>query len=182
MSAIRKIGLRVHRAAFGRLRKFHQLPHRPDAVWCERLLSGAQMPHANLRALGSDRKLYDTIGVEVTPGLVGQELSPRLIIRPLFGPGQGLPRSAVSRPKGGRSSGPFIANCSGVKSPSELCGRSVLYSMRHCSITRRAWAIVRNQCSFRHSSRKRPLKLSMYAFSIGFPGRMRFRAPSQLRR
>lgn len=37
-------------------------------------------------------------------------------------------------------------------------GRSVLYSIRQASMARRAWAIVRNQCSFRHSSRKRPLK------------------------
>lgn len=52
----------------------------------------------------------------------------------------------------------------------------MLYSIRHLSMTRRAWAVVRNQCSLRHSSRNRPLKLSMYAFSIGLPGRMKLSA------
>jgi len=69
----------------------------------------------------------------------------------------------------------FFAYSSGVRSPRELCGRSVLYSIRQFSIARRAWAIVRNQCSFRHSSRNLPLKLSTYAFSTGLPGRMKLR-------
>ena len=60
----------------------------------------------------------------------------------------------------------------GVRSPSELCGRSVLYSILQFSMARRACTIVTNQCSFRHSSRNLPLKLSMYAFSTGLPGRM----------
>ena len=34
-------------------------------------------------------------------------------------------------------------------------------SQRHASIRAWAWARVVNQCSFRHSSRKRPLKDSM---------------------
>jgi hypothetical protein len=41
--------------------------------------------------------------------------------------------------------------------------------MRHASMTDVASARLTNECSFRHSSRKLPLKLSMYAFSIGFP-------------
>lgn len=40
-----------------------------------------------------------------------------------------------------------------------------LYSIRQSSMTLLAWAIVMNQCSFRHSSRNFPLKDSMYAFS-----------------
>ena len=30
-----------------------------------------------------------------------------------------------------------------------------------------------NRCTFRHSSARRPLKDSMWAFSTGFPGRMK---------
>ena len=36
----------------------------------------------------------------------------------------------------------------------------------------RACARLMNQCSLRHSSRNLPLKLSMYAFSFGLPGRI----------
>lgn len=59
-----------------------------------------------------------------------------------------------------------------VMFPSDLCVRFVLYSIRQLSMIRLAWAIVTNQCSFRHSSRNLPLKLSMQAFSFGLPGRM----------
>ena len=55
----------------------------------------------------------------------------------------------------------IIASSCGVRSPSELCGRSVLYSIRQFSIIRLACAIVTNQCSFKHSSRNLPLKDSM---------------------
>ena len=56
--------------------------------------------------------------------------------------------------------------------PRELCVLSVLYSIRQLSMILLACAIVTNQCSFRHSSRNLPLKLSMYAFSFGLPGLM----------
>jgi hypothetical protein len=45
-----------------------------------------------------------------------------------------------------------------------------LYSRRHVSMTAWAWARLVNQCSLRHSSRKRPLKDSTYAFCVGSPG------------
>ena len=71
------------------------------------------------------------------------------------------------------------ANSSGVKSASELCGRLQLYSMRQASIARRACAMVKNQCSFKHSSRNLPLKDSMYAFSTGLTGRMNARCTAR---
>jgi len=55
------------------------------------------------------------------------------------------------------------ANCRGVKSPSELCGRNSLYSSRHISIFSRASSIDKNQFTFRHSSRKVPLNDSIIA-------------------
>src|SRR5215212_3171034 len=58
----------------------------------------------------------------------------------------------------------------GVSPPSPFFGRSSLYSRRHVSITAWAWARLVNQCSLRHSSRKRPLKDSTYAFCVGLPG------------
>src|SRR5207253_4565933 len=48
--------------------------------------------------------------------------------------------------------GRLVANSSGVRFPSELCGRSVLYSMRQASMMLRACAKLMNQCSLRHSS------------------------------
>ena len=45
--------------------------------------------------------------------------------------------------------------------------------MRHASMSARASATLANQCSFRHSPRNLPLKLSTKAFSIGLPGRMK---------
>ena len=56
--------------------------------------------------------------------------------------------------------------------PSEEWGRHELYSSRHASILSRAFFKVLNQFSFRHSSRKRPLKLSANPFSMGLPGRI----------
>ena len=63
-------------------------------------------------------------------------------------------------------------NSSGIMYSSELCGRAVLYSTRRSSTVSRPCSSVMNRCSFRHSSLNRPLKLSMYAFSTGFPGVM----------
>jgi hypothetical protein len=37
----------------------------------------------------------------------------------------------------------------------------------------RAWARLPNQSTSKRSSRKRPLKLSMWAFWVGFPGSMK---------
>src|SRR5690606_19284672 len=51
---------------------------------------------------------------------------------------------------------------SGDKSPSELCGRNSLYSLRQASIFSRASSRERNQCTFRHSSRKLPLNDSIF--------------------
>ena len=47
-----------------------------------------------------------------------------------------------------------------------LHAQASLYSQRHASIRAWAWARVVNQCSFRHSSRKRPLKDSMWSKPI----------------
>ena len=43
---------------------------------------------------------------------------------------------------------------------------------RQASMIRRAVGKPPNTCSLRHSSRKRPLKLSTKAFWTGFPGAM----------
>jgi hypothetical protein len=51
----------------------------------------------------------------------------------------------------------------GVISPMVLCVRSSLYSRRQASITTWASCNVRNQCSFKHSSRNLPLKMSYEA-------------------
>jgi hypothetical protein len=48
----------------------------------------------------------------------------------------------------------------GVTFPMVLCVRSSLYSCRQVSITICASCTLTNQCSFKHSSRNRPLKLS----------------------
>src|SRR5687767_7646259 len=55
-------------------------------------------------------------------------------------------------------------NSMGVRCPMALCVRSSLYSLRQASITTCASCTVRNQCSFKHSSRNFPLKLSIKAF------------------
>lgn len=41
-------------------------------------------------------------------------------------------------------------------------------------MSRRAWSRSVNHCALRHSSRNFPLKLSMKAFSVGLPGRMKW--------
>ncbi len=64
-------------------------------------------------------------------------------------------------------------NSMGVISPMVLCVRSSLYSLRQASITTCASCTVRNQCSFKHSSRNLPLKLSINAFWTGFLGWMK---------
>ena len=53
-----------------------------------------------------------------------------------------------------------------------LCGRAVLYSMRHASMVTCASASVQNHVSFRHSPRRRPLNDSANAFCTGLPGWM----------
>lgn len=56
-------------------------------------------------------------------------------------------------------------------SAAEALLRSILVvSRRHVSMTACACGRLVNQCSFRHSSRKRPLNDSMYAFCVGLPG------------
>jgi len=62
------------------------------------------------------------------------------------------------------------ANSSGVMYPKLLCGRSPLYTSLYDSIFSLALAMVWNQLAFRHSSRRRPLKLSTRPFCIGRPG------------
>ena len=54
-------------------------------------------------------------------------------------------------------------NSFGVRCPSELCGRRALWSTRQASIFSFASASDTNWCTFRHSSRSRPLKASMKA-------------------
>src|SRR5690606_29720122 len=51
-----------------------------------------------------------------------------------------------------------------------LCGWNVLYSSRHTSIFSFVSSSDKNQCVLRHSSRKLPLKDSIYGLSVGFPG------------
>ena len=61
-------------------------------------------------------------------------------------------------------------NSSGVRSRREECGLKELYSRRQASIFLRASSSDRNQCRFKHSSRKEPLIDSMYGLSVGLPG------------
>jgi len=51
----------------------------------------------------------------------------------------------------------------------------VRYPTRQASMIRRASARVTNHESFRHSSRNRPWKLSMWAFWTGLPGAMKLK-------
>jgi hypothetical protein len=67
----------------------------------------------------------------------------------------------------------FAANSAGVSSASQLCGRWWLVASRQAARSRAASAIVGKIPTFRHSSRSRPLKLSMKPFSVGHPGRMK---------
>ena len=62
-------------------------------------------------------------------------------------------------------------NSFGVRSPSDECGRSSLYSLLQTSVRSRASAIDRNQLALSSSSRSRALNDSMKALSVGFPGR-----------
>jgi hypothetical protein len=52
-------------------------------------------------------------------------------------------------------------------------GSDFVVSFLEASMVWRASLRFRNQCSFKHSSRILPLKLSMKAFWIGFPGSMK---------
>lgn len=61
-------------------------------------------------------------------------------------------------------------NSAGVRYPSELCGRSQLYSSRQLATVRRTSPSMRNQLTFKHSSRSHPWKLSTWPFCIGRPG------------
>ena len=65
-----------------------------------------------------------------------------------------------------------IVSGAGGLHPGELCGRSVLYSIRQPSINTFASNNVSNTSRLRSSSRRLPLKLSMYPFSQGLPGLM----------
>ena len=56
---------------------------------------------------------------------------------------------------------------SGVRPPWAECGRTWLESCRQRSMTARASARLANTSSFKHSSRKRPLKPSAKAFWVG---------------
>ena len=58
--------------------------------------------------------------------------------------------------------------------PSELCGRSVLYSMRQASMTLRA-RDAQEPVFVETFVAELALKLSMYAFSFGLPGRIKER-------
>ncbi len=65
--------------------------------------------------------------------------------------------------------------CASASARSAPCFRSRHEAVPRCSIGRqssifsRASATVGNQCWFTHSARKRPLKASMKALSVGFP-------------
>src|SRR6185503_5648201 len=59
----------------------------------------------------------------------------------------------------------------GVRPAKELCGLKPLYSSLNNWIFSFASSSERNQLTFKHSSRKLPLKDSMNGLSVGFPGR-----------
>src|SRR5215213_9147096 len=59
----------------------------------------------------------------------------------------------------------------GVRPDKELCGLKPLYSSLNNWIFSFASSNERNQLTFKHSSRKLPLKDSMNGLSVGFPGR-----------
>src|SRR4030095_7138393 len=59
----------------------------------------------------------------------------------------------------------------GVRPDKELCGLKPLYSSLNNWIFSFASSSERNQLTFKHSSRKLPLKDSMNGLSVGFPGR-----------
>ena len=65
-----------------------------------------------------------------------------------------------------------IVSGAGGLYPKELCGRTVLYSIRQRSINTFASRSVSNTSRLSSSSRNLPLKLSMYPFSQGLPGSM----------
>ena len=64
-----------------------------------------------------------------------------------------------------------LVNSAGTNPPRLLCGRTVLWSMHPCLDHPPGLSDGRNRCSLRHSSRKRPLKLSSNLFCCGCPGR-----------
>ena len=70
---------------------------------------------------------------------------------------------------------PCSASCFsiGERYPNALWGLSVLYSICHDVIFARASSIDKNQCSFKHSCRKRELNASTSVLSHGLPGRHR---------
>jgi len=55
-------------------------------------------------------------------------------------------------------------------------GRAALKSSIQPAMTARAWFIEKNRCSFKHSSRSSPWKLSAKAFCVGLPGAMQRRS------
>jgi len=61
-----------------------------------------------------------------------------------------------------------VRNSAGVRSPSELCGLEIGLPNAYSFI--RASATSRKTSTYRHSSPKRPLKLSKNPFSTGLPG------------
>ena len=63
-----------------------------------------------------------------------------------------------------------LANSAGGIFPIAEWGLEVLYSVRQASILDFASFRLKNQAAFKHSCRKRLLKASMNALSVGFPG------------
>ena len=59
--------------------------------------------------------------------------------------------------------------------PIELCGWTSLYPVRHASNLVRASSRLKNHEAFGHSSRNDPLNDSIKAFSVGLPGREKYR-------
>jgi hypothetical protein len=80
----------------------------------------------------------------------------------------GLARPARAGVLGGAA--PDFVSARGTLFPFARCGRSSLQDLRQASGFSAASARVGNQCWFRHSLRKRPLKAWMNALSAGFPG------------
>jgi hypothetical protein len=82
-------------------------------------------------------------------------------------PEQELPRPSQGE---GLAVSPGFTTAIGGLLPMAPCGRTSFLSLRQASNFSDAAASVRNQWAFRHSARKRPLKASMKALSVGLPG------------
>ena len=104
------------------------------------------------------------------------------VIRPPTLDHQGLEFSGFAQGDGLVTSPDFVSMIDTLF-PIAPCGRSSLSYLRQASNFSTAFARVRNQCVFKHSERKRPLKVmrdqmprrKMNALSVGLPRREKSR-------